>query len=266
MRLGLPFATIVTLGWLASAPAAADCACSPPAPALTERYRSAQHVLHVRVLGTIPRNAVGLTYRAQLIDDDFKGCFAARGEVWLHELRDGPNCFLAPPAFGEEAIVFAQREDPPGTPGGDQMPDPDAVFDPKQPRGVLLSVSRCGGIEPWAKVDAQMRDFLATRPRSCGGAQTCEGKGVVQCFVDPCQVSECEVDGAVCQSSYCGGCNARWFADGARVCAPAPVCRYDDPARRYFARSPEACKAVRFACGEDEEMFFDPCGCGCART
>jgi hypothetical protein len=45
---------------------------------------------------------------------------------------------------------------------------------------------------------------------------------MVECFADPCSVSTCDADGAVCRSNYCGGCNAEWTdADGDRVCLPA---------------------------------------------
>lgn len=36
-----------------------------------------------------------------------------------------------------------------------------------------------------------------------------------------------------------------------------------DPRKRYIARDPEACAAIRFFCAEGEEAFFDRCGCGC---
>lgn len=41
---------------------------------------------------------------------------------------------------------------------------------------------------------------------------------MVHCFIDPCQVAECDVEGAECVSDYCGGCNAVWLADGREVC------------------------------------------------
>ncbi|OWA49937.1 hypothetical protein BV898_14471 [Hypsibius exemplaris] len=38
------------------------------------------------------------------------------------------------------------------------------------------------------------------------------GVPIVQCFVDPCQVTKCPAHpGATCRSNFCGGCNAFFF-------------------------------------------------------
>lgn len=42
-----------------------------------------------------------------------------------------------------------------------------------------------------------------------------------------------------------------------------PACDSRDPTRRYIARSPQRCAAIRFYCADREEAFFDECGCGC---
>ncbi|VDI62806.1 Hypothetical predicted protein [Mytilus galloprovincialis] len=43
---------------------------------------------------------------------------------------------------------------------------------------------------------------------------TCLEKSV-QCFIDPCLLSECpNFPTAVCRANYCGGCNSEFFQAG----------------------------------------------------
>ncbi len=57
------------------------------------------------------------------------------------------------------------------------------------------------------------------------GCTTCpDNSEPVSCFVQPCSVSTCEVEGAVCVDDYCGGCNAYWFDErGHTVCDGEPA-------------------------------------------
>jgi hypothetical protein len=61
------------------------------------------------------------------------------------------------------------------------------------------------------------KDQVAFQPEGQCCLQCKEGCDEVQCFADPCSVSECDVKGAICTSNYCGGCNAIWTLDGELV-------------------------------------------------
>ena len=51
-------------------------------------------------------------------------------------------------------------------------------------------------------------------------------------------------------------------ADCSGVCRRTR-CRYNDPSKRYVARSPAECATIRFVCEPGTEYFADDCGCGC---
>ncbi|CAG5129234.1 unnamed protein product, partial [Candidula unifasciata] len=46
----------------------------------------------------------------------------------------------------------------------------------------------------------------------------CDDGAAVDCFVEPCQVSNCDgVHEAKCIDDYCAGCKARWFVGETEV-------------------------------------------------
>eukprot|EP01124_Arcella_intermedia_P036426 TRINITY_DN9534_c0_g1_i1.p1 TRINITY_DN9534_c0_g1~~TRINITY_DN9534_c0_g1_i1.p1 ORF type:complete len:187 (-),score=16.77 TRINITY_DN9534_c0_g1_i1:38-598(-) len=47
---------------------------------------------------------------------------------------------------------------------------------------------------------------------------SCATGNQLNCFLEPCSVSSCDVDGAVCEDAYCNGCNAYWWSNNNRVC------------------------------------------------
>jgi hypothetical protein len=49
-------------------------------------------------------------------------------------------------------------------------------------------------------------------------------------------------------------------------CQRPPACDYNNPRRRYVAKSPEKCATIRFFCQPGFQAFFDDCGCGCERV
>lgn len=225
--------------WLVPAEATA---CTCVMPSLDGSYDAADHVLHAKVLRQEGESERDSVYAVQLLEPDFKGCLKAGEEVLIATAPAEETCGVPMP-IGAELALFAVRRE-----------TDDAS---------VLRVSLCGGSMPWGTLTAAQHDALRGREVCCGDDCACaSGEPEVQCFVDPCTVSRCDAKGARCVADYCGGCHARWYDPaGARVCEPAPSC---DDDRRYFAKSREACKTVRFACGRDEEMFIDDCGCGCA--
>lgn len=91
--------------------------------------------------------------------------------------------------------------------------------------------------------------------RSCGGfAGLACPKGQL-CLDDPNDDCDPEQGGADC----IGVCVKE------SACKP-PTCDYNDPRRRYVARSSEQCAAIRFFCRPGFQAFFDDCGCGCEST
>lgn len=232
--------------WSAPAPAAA-CSCAPSD--FDGHYVRADHVLHAKVLRfTAAASGRERVYTVALLERDFKGCLSAGSEVQVATSPSTAGCGV-PLELGAEVLLFANWEGRP----------PEAT----------LHISLCGGSGPFARFTDAQRDALRAKPVQCGDASSCaNGEQVVQCFVDPCAVSRCDVAGATCQANYCGGCNAQWYdARGTRVCVPAaPACDDDAKDRRYFAKSRETCKQVRFACGAAEQMFIDECGCGCVTS
>ncbi|MBC8311924.1 MAG: hypothetical protein H8E72_06430 [Candidatus Marinimicrobia bacterium] len=57
-------------------------------------------------------------------------------------------------------------------------------------------------------------DFLFWSYESCMETCPCV-EGYVDCFVDPCEVTDCPAyPNAVCEADYCGGCNANFYENG----------------------------------------------------
>ena len=57
-------------------------------------------------------------------------------------------------------------------------------------------------------------DYLFGSYQSC--METCPClEGYVECFVDPCEVTDCPAyPNATCEADYCGGCNANFYENG----------------------------------------------------
>ena len=85
-------------------------------------------------------------------------------------------------------------------------------------------MSLCDGSSAWADVPDDHLAYLNRRYVCCGEDCGCLQGDEVQCFVDPCEVDTCDVEGAVCTANYCGGCNAEWTdANGGLVCTSEPA-------------------------------------------
>lgn len=240
MRSGLILmvsAFAVGLGWADSA-----AACSCVVPDLNRSFDSADHVARVRVVSPLFAAEGERRFLAVTVGDTFKGCLEARTWVVLQTPSNSAACGSSF-EFGTEYLVY-------GRDGGTSrfgLP--------------VIQTGLCSGNSGWSEVSEEELQFLKTRYVCCGDACGCNDAPEVQCLVDPCSVSGCNVEGAVCRANYCGGCNAEWIdPSGAWVCHGAAC---DDPDRRYVANSPEQCATVRFLCEEGSLAFFDECGCGC---
>jgi hypothetical protein len=194
--------------WLSMQPSALACKCAPPD--LHRSYASADHVLHVRVLSSLGATRGQRYYLGVTSGVAFKGCLADRSFVLIQTAADLATCGVTLSA-GSEYLLEARDA---GRSFGLQV----------------LQVNGCDDNFDWGSLESDDLTFLNTRSTCCGDRCTCTASQLVDCLVDPCQLSSCEVDGATCMANYCGGCHAEWtVADGARVCAPtAPtVCHVD---------------------------------------
>lgn len=217
------------------------CKCMPPD--LTSSYNQAEAVVHVRILPGAFNRGNDRYYDAVLIEDAYKGCLTKRTRVLIRTARSSAACGVTL-RTGTEYLISARL-------AGRSLG-----------RSVLQTGS-CDSNPEWRALSSDNLAFLHSRYNCCGDRCACaDGTQPVQCFVNPCDVSSCDVEGAECQANYCGGCNAEWSDEnGARVCENQ--CDYTDPTRRYVAQSRSQCALVRFACGANEQPFFDDCGCGC---
>lgn len=241
MRIYLLMFTLV-LTWLAQTSVAAACSCLPPDKGRS--YDNADNVVHVRIQAALGATSTTRSFSARLVEDDFKGCLAAGARVIVETAANSAACGMSL-SVGKQYLLHGKRV---GTSLG-------------TPR---LRVVLCDANVAWSALTPEHRAFLDTRYVCCGGDCACtDGSQPVNCFVDPCEVSSCNVAGASCRSNYCGGCHAEWYdsSDGL-VCEAPQACDYDAPDRDYVSRDPDECATIRFICMSGE-AFFDGCGCGC---
>jgi hypothetical protein len=234
----LMIATLVS--WTSMSTPADACTCLPPD--MARSYNNADHVVHVRVLRSLGQLRGQRLYRAVLIEDAYKGCLSAGQRVTIRTASSSAACGVLL-TTGQEYLLH-------GT-------------DVSTGTTTTLQVGLCDANSVWSQLSAEHLAFLQTRFNCCDGKCACVASDLVQCFVDPCEVSTCDVEGAVCYSNYCGGCNAEWIdPSGALVCTPADDACADE-SREYVADDPATCARIRFFCDPGEQAFFDDCGCGC---
>src|SRR5512145_386167 len=232
----------VLCAWMLVSTEAHACSCVPPDKARS--YDGSDHVVHARIQGTFLSSATTRYYVARLVEDDFKGCLNTGRYVLIETPASSAACGVTLQT-GQEYLLHGANA------------------------GTLLGIPRlrvilCDANAVWSELNAEHLAFLNSRYVCCGGECGCtDGSQPVNCLVDPCQVSSCDVDGAVCEANYCGGCNAEWHdPSGALVCEAPSTCDYDAPERQYVSRSPDECARIDFLCTEGSP-FFDACGCGC---
>jgi hypothetical protein len=102
----------------------------------------------------------------------------------------------------------------------------------------------------------------------CVDRHTCEDA--------PPPAKQCKYDGKVYYPgenfAATDGCN-RCSCDASgkvmctlKLCTPPTKCDYNNPSRRWVAKSAEQCKLVRFACESGTQYFGNECGCGCEKS
>lgn len=128
----------------------------------------------------------------------------------------------------------------------------------------LLVLAACGGsthVEPTPTGQAGGADAAAGAAGSAGASGS-GGAGVATCAY----LGESHASGESFPSR--DGCNT-CGCDGAAVSCTERGCACNAASewwRNYFAKSAEACKAVKFACPEGTERFSNDCGCGCEQS
>jgi len=82
-----------------------------------------------------------------------------------------------------------------------------------------VQIHSCGYNVPFTRISAADEKFLDNLYDT--NTNECATGMFEDCFVEPCSVSTCNVNGAVCENNYCNGCNAYWWSnDWTLVCLP----------------------------------------------
>jgi len=188
---------VMTATWLSTEGQADACTCLPPD--MNRSYDNADHVVHARVVLSLGVSGGQRRYLAVTEEAAFKGCLPAQQFVVLQTASQSAACGVTL-QVGQSYLLHGQALAPMlGLP--------------------RLGIFLCDANVLWSDLSAEHRNYLDTRFVCCGGKCACFNSDEVQCFVDPCQVSRCDVEGAECRSNYCGGCNAEWIdPTGALVC------------------------------------------------
>ncbi len=210
------------------------CDCMPPS--LTASVEGHSDAALVRIRGKGITFGFDTYYRAQVLRT-FKGCLDKGETVLLKTASDGAACGV--------------------------------YFQPKQK--YLVTASGAGSffglpiLETWScdynvlasQLTGLQWQWLSRRLVCCeqGGVQSCEcagGQPQVQCFVDPCEITEC-ADASECTPNYCGGCWAEFTEPGLgySVCNPC--------------QSDADCVWGMQVCGADGQCHstcFDDADCG----
>jgi hypothetical protein len=240
MRSGITLVVATLAVWLSMHSQADACSCV--VPDFRRSYQYSEHVVRVDVLASLGVFGGQRRYLAVTSGKSYKGCLAEQRAVIVRTASDSAACGVTLDV-GSQNVLYAQD-------GGSFL-------------GLkVLQIGLCDSNSVYDELATDHRRFLDTRYTSCGRESGCVASDEVQCFVDPCQVSSCDVEGAVCSANYCGGCNAEWSdAEGSSVCLPVDAC--DNPDRRYVGENPEICSRIDFRCEVGEASFSDECGCGC---
>ena len=207
--------TLIAVALMAAAqvatPAVADaCSCLPPD--IARSYNYATDVVKVTVLRTLRRAPPNRVRYLARVHEAFKGCLQHRDRVILETASSSAACGMHLERRGTYLINGTR---------------PPVIAASARP---VLSIHSCDYNRRFGDLTDADLEFLYSRYNCCKGECVCtDGSQPVNCFVDPCQVSRCDVPGAECVSNYCGGCNAEWYDEmGTRVCDGEDACLTDD--------------------------------------
>lgn len=197
-------AVLVTLPGVADA-----CSCLPPD--IARSYNDATDVVEARIVRVVRRAPDMRVRYVARVHDTFKGCTRAGQMVILETASSSAACGV----HLERGATYLLN----GTRAPTHMS-----------HRLVLSINSCDYNRVFSDLTDSDLKFLYSRYNCCGGVCACtDGSDPVHCFVDPCQVSTCDVDGARCVANYCGGCNAEWYDPmGAPVCLGDAACQTDE--------------------------------------
>jgi len=186
--LGLAVATV--------SPRAEACSCLPWD--VIRDYNQSDEV----VIGTIVSSQTSSGYRVYTvrIHRDLKGCRTTGSLVRIGTPASGASCGIALPS-GTPMLLFADWTTVRG-------------------QNVLMT-TMCKTNKGVSRITADERDYLESRPVTCGGVTTCnDGSSPYSCLIDPCSVAT-PCAGATCEANYCGGCTAEfYYPTGEGACMP----------------------------------------------
>lgn len=202
--LGLAAAGLA-LSLVAATPSTAEaCTCLPPD--IARSYNNADDVVRAKVGGKLGFAPAGKVWYWARVQDTFKGCLQPGKFILIESNNSSAACGIS---LSKGSYLLNGQD------AGNFWGLP------------IIGANSCDYNQQWKQLSKEDLGYLYSRYNCCGDTCECtDGSQPVNCFVDPCQVSSCDVKGATCTANYCGGCNAEWTdATGAEVCQPG--CDYD---------------------------------------
>lgn len=193
--------TVAAVGvlFLLVGPQSSAFACKCPVPAVESSYNTHTDVITADVRFQL---ALGSTrYYVARVDRTFKGCLGSGDWVVLSTPVESATC-----GARLESRSHLIHGDADGTRFG--LP--------------AFTINSCSYNVAESALTDHDHAFLDGRTVCCGDTCVCAGgRGLVQCFVDPCQVAQSCSEGE-CTANYCGGCNAEFYNEsGYAVCQTA---------------------------------------------
>lgn len=192
------FAVVVALVLLVG-PRSSAHACKCAQPTVESSYNTSTDVVTAAIQFQLTLGSQ--RYYVARVGRAFKGC-----------LGSGDWVVLSTPV--ESATCGARLESPSHLINGDAAGTRFGL--------PVLAINSCSYNVAESELTEHDLAFLDGRTVCCGDSCACaDGRELVQCFVDPCQVAESCGEG-VCVANYCGGCNAEFYNEsGYAVCQPS---------------------------------------------
>lgn len=180
---------LIILAWSAVPLQSDACSCMPPD--INRSYRDADEVAKIRILGRLLFSRGGNNWYIGAVVETFKGCREPGQWVIVETPSSSAACGLN---LTRDSYLLN------GSDRGSLWSIP------------IIGVGLCGYNRSWGSLSDSDLDYLYSRYNCCGDECSCtDGSEPVNCFVDPCMVSECADPEATCSSNYCGGCRAEWY-------------------------------------------------------
>jgi hypothetical protein len=179
----------------------------------------------------------------------------AEGELCVRDYCRGCNAFCKKPADSPKPAGPSTTQNFDGS-CSDGNPPVRCLADPcsttKCDGGLVCEANYCGGCNAVCKKPA---GSSPSSPTQKADGSCSDGSRPVNCLVDPCKATKCGV-GEVCESNYCGGCNA--VCKKADLLSPAPGSCSDGSAPVQCLVDP----CSTWKCGDGQVCESNYCG-GC---